>query len=246
MQRDVPMFILLPKKWDQDKNSTFPVVLSFHGNSNSFLTYFDLTFGCYNEDFLLVFPDGDLNTYFCDIPNDPRVRMETFITTELRLFLILNYRARNDRKWANIGVSAGGFGSIAIAMKHRDKFCAAASFAAHFILYDMPLIRDDLMEMRFGNKETNEKNYKPFNMTLIAESTQLQNNQLNIFFTSYSNDPITNLSQESRAFHHYLEAKNISHSFDEWKGDKHSWGWQDQTINKFFPFILNAFKNNCE
>ena len=167
MQRDVPMFILLPHNWDQDKNDTFPVVLSFHGNKNTFATYFDLTFGCHNEDFLVVFPDGDLNTYFCDSPIDPRIRMETFITTELRSFLILNYRARNDRKWANIGVSAGGFGSIAIALKHRDKFCAAACFAAPFIIYDVP---DNYMEMRFGNKETNEKNYKPFNITLIAEN----------------------------------------------------------------------------
>ena len=247
MQKNIPFFVLLPQKWDQNKNDTFPVVMILHGNYNSYVRQsLNLTFGCYNEDFLLVFPDGDLNTYFIDISNNPPIKFETFITVELRSFLIVNYRASNDRKWANIGISAGGFGSLAIALKHRDKFCAAASFGGTFFIYDVGPIWDVWMELRFGNKNTDFKNYIPFDIIKIANDTGLQNNELNIFFIYYNGDIVGKLPTHSREFHNFLNSKNISHSLEELEGSYHIDQWEDYIINKFFPFILKAFKNNCE
>ena len=253
MQRDVPFFILLPQTWDQNKNDTFPVVMIFHSNGNSYVRFLlfvkeVMQFGCYNKDFLLVFPDGDRNSFFTNPPLDSRVRFETFFSSEIRHFLIQNYRAQNNRKWAMIGVSGGGFGAIEILLKHSDKFCAAASYSAPFVLYNMTQYRDPYIESRFGNKTTEFKNYIPFNITWIAENMGLQNNTtLNIFFIYYNTDQYFNQTPaNSRQFHNYLESKNISHTFEEKPGAGHTEGWENQTVNEIFPFILNAFKNNCE
>ena len=200
MQRDIPFFVVLPTKWDPAKNDTFPVVTVFHGNDNTFarFAFGNLNYSCYNDDFLLVFPDGDVNTYYVDSPIDPRIRYETFMITELRPFLIQNYRARNDRKWANVGLSSGGFASLALAIKHRDKYCVAHGFSPVIIVADVGPWNDNLQKYRFGNKESEKDHYLPFNLTWIAENTTLQNNQLNIFITSYKDDRIRSWKRYQR------------------------------------------------
>lgn len=249
MKKYIPFFLFLPKNWETAKNETFPVVLVYHGNSNNFARFAlqNLKFARHNENFLLVFPDGDVNTYFVDSPIDPRIRFETFITTELRPFLIQNYRAKNDRKWANVGPSSGGFAALALAMKHRDKFCVACSFGPIVIIsHNIHAWSDNLLIYRFGNLSTAIDNYIPFNWTWIAENTTLQNHQLNIFFTSFKDDKIGEVGNDTRKFHEYLDSKNISHHFEQREGVKHIDGWEDRTISEAFPFILNSLQNNCE
>lgn len=246
MQKYMPLFILLPKNWDSDKNASFPVVMSFHPNYNTYSESMILCFGDLNDNFLIVFPDGDLNTYFSDSPIDPRIREETFIIQELRPYLIENYRADSGRKWATMGISAGGYGSLAISMKHRDKNCVATSFGGPLVLYDVPSLHDKYMESRFGSKREMKENYIPFNLTWIAENTTLKDKELNIYFAVYENDVVQKNSENSVAFHQYLTSKNITHQFDKLNGSHHIENWEAYTLEKFIPFLLEAFHNNCE
>lgn len=249
MQRNVPIFVLLPQKWNetfQSKDVSYPVIMNFHANYNSYAKKgLFLSLGCVNDDVLVVFPDGDLNTYYMDSPIDPRIRLETFIVEEMRPVLIQKYKANPGRKWATMGISSGGFGSMAISMKHRDKFCAATSFGGPFIVYDMEEVDDKYTTYRFGDKSTVRDNYIPFNLTWIAEDTKLQDKQLNMYFVYYSEDQVGNNHKNSLDFHNYLDSKNISHMQERLPGKHHIDGWEEQTINKFYPFILDAFKNLC-
>ena len=181
-----------------------------------------------------------------DSPADPRIRYETFITAELRPFLIQNYRAQNNRKWENVGLSSGGFASIALAMKHRDMFCISHGFSPIIAVSDVTLVQDRFKEYRFGNQNKEKDNYIPYNLSWIAENTNLQNNQLYIFFTCYKKDKVGEVGKDCNEFHQYLESKNVSHSFDERQGVGHVEGWEDQIVNQVFPFILESLKNNCE
>ena len=220
--------------------------MSFHPNYNSYSKSMVLCFGDLNDNFLVVFSDGDLNTYFADSPIDPSIKEETFIIEELRPFLIESYRADPGRKWATIGASAGGFGSLAISMKHRDKNCVATSFGAPFVLFDLPALHDKYMEYRFGNKSETKENYVPFNLTWIAENTNLKDKELNIYFAVYEKDLVEKNTENSVAFHEYLNSKNITHQFDKLNGSHHIKGWETHALSKFIPFILEAFQNNCE
>lgn len=250
MQRYIPFFILLPVIWEKptnSTNSTFPVVMIFHANYASFSEQsLQINFGCYNENYLLVFPDGDLNSYFSDCPNDPRTKFETFIVEELRPFLIENYRADNERKWASIGISSGGFGSLALTIKHKDKFCASASLGAPLTLIDFPSPKHDVyMEYRFGNKTTMKDNYIPFNITWLMEKTDLQNNEVNIYFSRYKKDFVYGNDSSAVNFFNYLKFKGINHTNDEVDGTQHITNWEKFVINKYLPFFVSSFNRSC-
>lgn len=247
MQTYIPVFILLPVVWEeQPTNSTFPVVMIFHANYASFMQTLQMNFGCSNENFLLVFPDGNLNTYFSDCPNDPRIKVETFIAEELRPYLINNYRANNERKWASLGISSGGYGSLALTIKHKDKFCASASLGAPLSLLDFPSPKHDIyMEYRFGNKTTKKENYIPFNITWLMETTDLKNNEVNIYFSRYKNDFVYGNDSSAVKFHNYLKSKGINYTYDEISGNQHITKWEAFTLSKYFPFFLNSFRKSC-
>lgn len=78
---------------------------------------------------ILVLPDGGVTFYINDFQS--KVRWEDMFIQEFIPFIDATYRTRTAREYRGIsGLSMGGWGSLTLAMRYRDKFIACAAFSA--------------------------------------------------------------------------------------------------------------------
>jgi S-formylglutathione hydrolase FrmB len=61
------------------------------------------------------------------------LRMDTFLTSDVRAAVAARFRVRTDRAgWGLVGYSAGGFCVVNLALRHPDLYAAAASLSGYF------------------------------------------------------------------------------------------------------------------
>ena len=92
----------------------------------------------------------------------PRWPFRRYVVYEVLPFVVQSFSIRPEHKThAMVGISAGGFGAMAIAMKHRELFAAAATIAA-------PLnLRYDTVSGRYSDKSNPRPTASASSTTLI-------------------------------------------------------------------------------
>ena len=149
----VKVRLLLPTRFDEQPDATWPVLYLLHGATDDHATWTeqtdvaDLTAGL---DLLVVMPDAGTWGWYSDWWNAGQggaPAWETFHLTELRDIIERDWRASDSRMVA--GRSMGGFGAMYYATAHPDLFGAVASFSgaldpvgSDFIGYDPGLWGD--------------------------------------------------------------------------------------------------------
>lgn len=136
MDREVGYNVAVPDEYAKSKDRRFPVVYFLHGaggNENSDAGGFWATVRKAMLDgkmppVICVFPNGALSGYR-DRP-EQKVMGETLIIKELMPAVDARYRTVATREGrALAGFSMGGGGSIRLALKYPELFCAAGSWA---------------------------------------------------------------------------------------------------------------------
>ena len=137
MERDMGYNVYLPPSYATDKRRRYLVVYFLHGAGGtetadaggfSGLLAREITAG-HIPPVICVFPNGGMSGY-ADHP-ETKVMMETFLIRELIPQIDRDYRTIAKREGrALCGFSMGGGGSMRLAVKYPDMFCAAASWAA--------------------------------------------------------------------------------------------------------------------
>ncbi|GGP44003.1 alpha/beta hydrolase [Saccharothrix coeruleofusca] len=126
--RDAEVRLLLPRRWHEQPDRTWPVLYLLTGCCGSHLSWTgsssvaELTA---EEDVLVVMPDGGPAGFYSDWRSGPG--WETFHLTELPAVLERDYRASRTRAVA--GFSMGGFGALSYTARHPGFFRAAASYS---------------------------------------------------------------------------------------------------------------------
>lgn len=139
--RKVKYSITLPKSYVADKDRRYPVVYMLHGygdDNNSWngnwLHGNDKIFsleGSGLSDMIYVFPQG-FTTYYCNFYTGAFNYMDMFIQ-ELIPYIDATYRTIADREHRSItGYSMGGFGAMALALKHPETFLCSAPLSMSF------------------------------------------------------------------------------------------------------------------
>ena len=135
------LYVYLPPGYDP--SNAYPLILFLHGadvDEHDFLDPGDLKAldGMISQGeippVIIAAPDGTLegknritSTHSLWV-NGLGGRFEDHIVDEIVPFLMRNYSFRPEREaHALVGVSAGGFGAMAIALKHRDLFAVVAT-----------------------------------------------------------------------------------------------------------------------
>lgn len=136
MGTDMGYNVYLPPGYEMGKKR-YPVVYFLHGaggteNSDaggfSGLLAREIEAG-HIAPVICVFPNGGMSGYR-DHP-EQKIMMETFLVQELIPQIDKSYRTITKREGRAVcGFSMGGGGSMRLAVKHPDLFCAAASWAA--------------------------------------------------------------------------------------------------------------------
>lgn len=125
--------IATPTSFDVTRPERYPVILMLHGWSGD-ETQWEKDAPLQNiadkYNILLVLPDGGYDGWWSDSKFRPNRNYETHIVKELLPYLEKNYHATQSRDQRGLtGLSMGGYGSIALLLRNRDVFCAAASLS---------------------------------------------------------------------------------------------------------------------
>ncbi|HYE57305.1 MAG TPA: alpha/beta hydrolase family protein [Rhodothermales bacterium] len=99
---------------------------------------------------ILVMPDGGLSWFIND--HGGRVRWEDMFVEEFIPHVETTYRVRRQRQYRGIsGESMGGYGALALALRHPDLFVAVAAFGSALRTDDeMSAIPQDRYDEVFG------------------------------------------------------------------------------------------------
>ncbi len=137
---DVGFSVFLPPGYDQTTRR-YPVVYFLHGAGGNesggartlVPTLVEAMGAGTLPPFLVVFPNGGQSTWYAD-SHDAKIPIETMITQELIPHVDRTFRTVADRAGRAIsGMSMGGFGAIALGMKHSSMFSSVVAYAPAFI-----------------------------------------------------------------------------------------------------------------
>jgi S-formylglutathione hydrolase FrmB len=180
LNQDKTYFISYPDGYDQsDTTKKFPVIIFLHGAGVNAQDIVDKLEPIFSNTFakllypnfykvIFVIPDGSAAPYMGSFYTNSELygNFETYIATDLYNEVHEKYYTYYHReKWAIMGHSMGGYGSMKIALKYPDQFIGEASLSGPLdITYYNELLPLVLEEN--GNKA-------PYNFTYSGSVTKL-------------------------------------------------------------------------
>lgn len=239
MNRNVTCSVMLPSSYATD-SAAYPVVYMLHGSGNDNTTYSSAaeiqqlveTYG-----FIAVCPK-DGTDWWLDAPNDPLIRYETFISSELVAYVDQNYRTVADRARRMIaGHSMGGHGAGFIGMRHKDVF-GTVGIVIGGVDLTQDTARADLIRL-LGPYADNETLWR--NHSVVTEAAKLSDGDLNIYITVGVNDMFI---APNRTLHGVLTEAGVTHTYEEMTQDgytTHTRATAYYGLGKAFAFAANAW-----
>jgi S-formylglutathione hydrolase FrmB len=131
--KSVQVRVIVPTGWSAAAKRTWPVVYSYHGGADGYLSWTrstDIAAVAGHYGAMVVMPEGGVNGSYTDWYNYGKggtPRWETFHTKEVLQLMERNYHAGTAR--AAMGISSGGQGAITYAARHKGLFRYAASYS---------------------------------------------------------------------------------------------------------------------
>jgi S-formylglutathione hydrolase FrmB len=139
--RPVAYCVILPRGYDTDKGTQYPVLYFLHGlggneqvllESGGMNEIEDLRAAGRISEFLVVAPAGGRSFWINS--KDGKVRYEDFFIKEFIPFIESHYRIRVGRGQRGItGVSMGGYGALRLGLKYPEMFNAVSAHSAALV-----------------------------------------------------------------------------------------------------------------
>jgi S-formylglutathione hydrolase FrmB len=133
--------VILPRGYDTDKTTQYPVLYFLHGlggneqvllESGGMNEIEDLRAANKIKEFLVVAPNGGRSFYINS--RDGKVRYEDFFVKEFIPFIESHYRIHATREERGItGVSMGGYGALRLGLKYPELFGSMSAHSAALI-----------------------------------------------------------------------------------------------------------------
>jgi S-formylglutathione hydrolase FrmB len=236
MKKPIKVLVIKPDKIPA--GSKLPVVYLLHGYSGNYKSWLKDAPGliqkAYDNQIILVMPDGGFNSWYFDSPVDSRYKYETFMTKELVPYIDDHYPTINNVSFRAItGLSMGGHGAFYLAIKHKDLFGAAGSICGGVDIRPFPNNWD--MSKVLGPLSTNKDNWD--RNTVINMVDSLKNRELRLIFDCGLDDFFLEVN---RALHTKLAANKVGHDYIERPGMHNSAYWSNSIdyqllyFSKFF------------
>jgi putative tributyrin esterase len=214
----------------------FPVLYLLHGLTDDHTAWVRRTsLERYVEKLplIVVMPNGG-RSFYVDGKNRPMTAYDTYIVKELAGFIDSTFQTVTGRRGRAIaGLSMGGYGALAIALKHPDMFCAAASHSGALAFCSRPLWKDKAWRTE----------YEP----LFGRNPQGGPNDLFLLIRNVDRALLPALRidcgrkdfliEENRAFHRHLKRLKVPHVYREYPG-QHEWAYWDEHIQDTLKFVM--------
>jgi S-formylglutathione hydrolase FrmB len=261
-----PYSIFLPPSFAKNPNRTYPVVYFLHGLNNDHTSWTVERYGHLQEkveqmiisgkipEIIMVHPWGS-NSFYCNYADGSK-RFEDLVDEELVAYMESHYRAKKGRENRAIGgTSMGGYGALKIAMKHPDRYAAAAGISPIIFLGKNPLdVPDSVRTSRYYQffvsilkpilgDPIQQDLWDTNNPLVLAKSGKL--NQLKIYFDYGTEDryiPVIHLDEGANTLDRDLTAAGVSHTMKIYAGEPHGWALVAAHLDVSLPFLCQSFK----
>ena len=237
--------LILPAKYD--KSTCYPILYLLHGHSGDHSDWIKRTkIADYVKDLplIVVMPNGE-NSWYVNAYNDPGNRFEDYIITDLPRHIGELYSVDTARQ-AIAGLSMGGVGSIALAMKFPTKFRFAASLSG---VINIPAFMDDTakpagkylaasLKKAFGERPTpSRRKHDVFSLV-----KQLPKDSLPYFyFVTGIKDEFFDILAAHRELTLTMKSINIPYEYHELPG-RHNWQFWDREIGPILKRMKEIMK----
>lgn len=222
-------YVFLPESYFLDSSAQeYPTVYLLHGYGGNFSNWRDrvprLANYASHYNFIIVTPEGGLNSWYLDSPLDSLSRFSTYISREAPGYIESQFRTlRSPRHRAISGLSMGGHGALTIALTHPGIFGAAGSMSG-------------VVDLRpFANRWEIARHLGEFIPTTdsLADNHYLYSaihqvsavNEWPALIIDCGADD--ELLKVNRALHHRLVALDVPHTYTERPGG-HNWAYWDE------------------
>lgn len=186
--------------------------------------------------YLVVCPDGAVDSWYWDIPNDNQYQYETFMTKELIGEIESKYNVCKDRSGRAItGLSMGGHGALYLAIRNQDIYGAAGSTSGGVDIRPFP--NNWSITKRLGEYSDNNTLWNDH--TVMGILHKLKPNSLKLFIDCGNEDFFFNVNEN---LHKELTYRNIPHYYLTLPG-KHNWDYWALSIPYQMAFFDQFFRN---
>lgn len=273
--------VILPTGYDQHPGRRYPVLYALPGTSNKasvWLTNIHTVQLTAKLPLIVVVPDGTYNadgggfyTNWVDQGTSRGVaNWETFHTQELVQWVDGRYRtipARTGR--AIVGISQGGFGSMAYAARHPELYGAVGSFSGAVDIYAgakcqvgaaalISGIMTGLNQVEpfapFGNPVTDAENWKAHDPGTIVKN--LRHTRIDLFTSEGvpGNSDLTDpampgtvameaiLHQSNLCFAASADKAGVPYHFHNYLVGTHAWVYGDRSLQAYLPLLMTYFQ----
>ncbi|RYY38951.1 MAG: esterase family protein [Chitinophagaceae bacterium] len=237
MNRSFRAVVIKPDSYQKGKTN-YPTVYLLHGLGGKFSDWVskapNLKLHADRNNVLVVCPDGAINSWYFDSPEDSTMRFETYVADEIPAYIDAHYRTIRDRKARAItGLSMGGHGGLFLGYRHANFFGAAGSMSGALMV---ELIKEPMygVSKRLGDT-TNTARYREYSIFGILDKQP--KDTLALILDCGTEDFIVEMS---RAVHKRLQELKIAHDYTERPG-RHDWQYWNNAIQYQLLFFRNYF-----
>lgn len=253
MKKNLKAVVVLPESYTKNKIN-YPVLYLLHGGYGHFNDWITKTpdktllhklADQYN--LMIVMPEGEIFSYYLDSPVVKDSQFETYLTKEVIDKIDNTYRTIRSNKGRVItGLSMGGYGSLYLATRHPDLYCAAGSMSGALNLdmdsWKLPPDMTSGIKQAFaqilGPIEQSSDRYASYSVVNMADKMKANGQQL-IFDCGVDDF----LIEPNRELHRRLLFNQTPHDYTERPGG-HTWDYWQKSLPNHVLFFSNVLKAN--
>lgn len=217
--------VILPKNYGKT-SKRHSVVYILHGWMNDYNSVvYHTEIGKLSDlySFIIVMPDGGINKWYYDSPENSDYRYGTYVGKEVPEYIDKNYKTIKKRSARAItGYSMGGFGAFNAVINYPETFGSVGSMSG-------------AVDIRSFNKKWNlEKIFGKYNentrlwddVTIYNNLNKVSEKKLNIIISCGSEDFFIDINRE---LHEKMKEYDLKHTYIESPGG-HNWDYWRKEI----------------
>ena len=235
MGKDIRCVVIRPSTPD-----SLPVLYLLHGWSGNYSNWItkvpELAAWAAAYRIMIVCPDGNYSSWYFDSPVDRQSKYETYIGSELPVFIDAHYATIHDRHSRAItGLSMGGHGALFLAFRHARTFGAAGSMSGGL---DLSAIKNKYdISKRLGDTVKLAANYRDYSVLNVIEKKPADS--LAITFDCGLSDAFYTMNL---AVHQKMIKLGIRHDYAERPGG-HDWKYWKNSLKYQLVFFSDYFNS---
>lgn len=238
MKKEIKAVVVTPAVYKN--GGQFPVVYLLHGYGGNYADWItkvpQIKELADQHQLIIVCPDGNINSWYLDSPEQANSKYETYVATELVKWIDSKYKTIADRKGRAItGLSMGGHGALYLSLKHQDTFSVAGSMSGGVDIRPFPNNWDIAKLLgTYATKPLAWDNSSVNNLTHLLTPKSLA-----LIIQCGTDDFFYKVNV---ALHDKLTYQNIPHTFIANPGG-HTWQYWADAIKYQLLFIKANLKN---